>query len=156
MNIGMSSIAVSVLLVSSGCYKSRKPMFVAPAGTSVMHKKGLVIYSSARPSAQKVEDTSTVWFQVPAAQELSGALRDPQSVAIANLRLELICAGPRKVAETDTDGNFSLGLVQPGECTISLGPGPWVAPTIECSAVSCAVRPNLSTRHAVTTVEITD
>jgi hypothetical protein len=154
MNIGLASVAFSVLLVSSGCARTRNPVVVPPNGTRVVHKRGVVIYSSAHPSRQRVEDISSVWFQVPLPQELSGVLRDPQSVSIRNLKLELTCAGSKKEVATDDDGKFSFGRIQPDECTISLGPGPWVAPTIECSTESCSVRPTLSIRRALMTIEI--
>jgi hypothetical protein len=156
MTLGMSSVALSMLLVSSGCYKPRSSLVVPPPGTSAVRKKGVVVYSSADSSRQRWKDISSVWFQVPAPQELSGVLRDPQSVSIRNLKLELACTGSKKEAETDDDGRFNFGRIQAGECTISLGPGPWVTPTIECSTESCSVRPNLSMRRALTTIEITE
>lgn len=148
MNMGHGSAAFAVVLVMSGCHRSRNS--VAPVSdTSVVQGNGFVIYSPARPAKQKTKDPSSVRFQVPAPQELSGVLKDPLGAVIANLKMEVTCAGLKRVAATDYYGKFNLGTVQPGECTFTFGPGPWLAPTVRCSSQLCVVDPLLALKHDV-------
>jgi len=66
--------------------------------------------------------------------------------------MELACAGFKKTAETDYHGKYNLGSVQSGECTITFGPGPWIAPTVECSTVSCVIDPKLTLKRGMNKV----
>jgi len=148
MNIGQASLGFAVVLVMGGCHRSRNS--AAPvADTSVVQGNGFVIYSPARPSKQKEKDSSSVRFRVPSAQELSGVLKDPLGAVIANLKMEVTCAGVKKAAETDLYGKFNLGSVQPGECTFTFGPGPWLAPTIKCTTESCLVEQRLTLKRGM-------
>jgi hypothetical protein len=148
MNIGQGSAAFAVVLVVGGCHRSRNS--AAPvADTLVVQGNGFVIYSPAHPSKQKEKESSSVRFQVPAAQELSGVLKDQLGAVIANLKMEVTCAGLKRVAATDYYGKFNLGLVQPGECTFTFGPGPWLAPTIKCTTESCLVEPKLMLKRGM-------
>ena len=139
---------VAVLLTADSCHRSRNSA-ISASETSVVQSNGVVIYSPGYPSKQKEKDSSSVRFRIPASQTLSGVLKDPQGAVIANLKLELVCAELKKIAQTDYHGNFDLGLVQPGECTITFDPGPWLAPTIKCSAESCMIESRLTLKHGM-------
>jgi hypothetical protein len=151
MNSGQAGIALAVLLVASGCHRARSSA-VSQSAASAVQRNGLMVYSSARPDKQKPQESSSVTFRVPAPQELSGVLKDPQGAVIASLKMELACAGFKRAAETDYYGKYNLGSIQSGECTITFGPGPWIAPTVECSTESCVIDPKLTLKRGMNKV----
>jgi hypothetical protein len=122
MNIGQGGVAFAAVLLVGCCHRSQKSA-VPFSDTSVVQGNGFVIYSPAHPSKQKEKEPSSVRFQVPAPQELSGVLKDQQGAVIANLKMEVACAGLKKRASTDYYGKFNLGAVEPGECTFTLAQG---------------------------------
>jgi hypothetical protein len=142
---------VAVLVTANSCHRSRNSA-ISASETSVVQSNGVVIYSPGYPSKQKEKDSSSIRFRVPASQTLSGVLKDPQGAVIANLKLELACAELKKIAQTDYYGKFDLGSIQPGECTITFDPGPWLAPTIKCSAELCTIEPQLTLKRGMNKV----
>lgn len=145
-------LVCAALFASSGCRRSVRSS--APVlGTSVVQENGFVVYAPTRSSKQREQDSSSVTFRVPAPQQLSGVLTDPETAVIAHLKMELTCAGVKRTAETDNYGKFDLGFLQPGECTFALPPGPWIAPTVKCSTQSCVVEPILRWKHVPKVIE---
>ena len=145
-------LACAALFASSGCHRSARSSMPL-SGTSVVQENGFVVYAPARPRKQREQDSSSVTFLIPAPQQLSGVLKDPQSAVIAHLKMQLTCAGVKRTAETDYHGKFDLGALQPGECTFTFGPGPWLAPTVKCSTESCMVEPILTWKHVPKVIE---
>jgi hypothetical protein len=148
---GFALTMLMFFMVAGGCRRARNSG-IPMSETSVVRGNGFVIYSPAHPSKQRPKDSSSVRFQVPASQALSGLLKDPQGAVIGNLKLVLGCGGLKKVAETDYYGKFNLGPVQPGECIITFDPGPWLAPTVKCSAELCAIEPQLTLKRGMNKV----
>ena len=148
---GPSLTMLAVLVTAGGCHRLRNSA-ISASETSVVQGNGVVIYSPGNPSKQKEKDASSVRFRVPASQTLSGGLKDPQGAVIANLKLDLVCAELKKITQTDYYGKFDLGLVQPGECTITFDPGPWLAPTVKCSAESCIIEQQLALKRGMNKV----
>jgi len=145
---GAGLATVAIVVTGGGCHRSLNSA-ISASESSIVQGNGVVIYSPGYPSKQKEKDPSSVRFRVPASQTLSGVLKDQQGAVIANLKLGLVCAEFKKTTQTDYYGKYDLGMVQPGECTITFDPGPWLAPTVRCSAESCMIESRLTLKHGM-------